>query len=688
MRCDSARMRAFLPRARAPPSRPVTAHVRSERHTGGAGRLPQGDSEPLCPSSTTIPPSRVAVRRGAGPRTPFGRRRSRRPSDRHHRSAGRPPPPARGAGRRRLVLILSRARRQVVLGQLGQEARCATTTASISAIVAEVRRRRREAAVPPAPTPAAATPRPPVELQNQVNNLKVEADDELKRAPRTSTCPSEATDAQRDVLLDARAPPRRRRADRRAAPARARRHRTARPATQRIAGEMRNFDASDVIWSPARHAADHRRRCATPGSRSAARAADRRQLGLPHRRRLARPDLRRRPARSGSGGVERTSAVDARHPRPRRWSRVSAGTTTLTTAGDQPHPGHADADLPVKIQNQGQNDETQRPGAASTLTGSGQPITATQDDPVDDGGPGGDGVDPAAPRRRPRAASLTLNVTVVCRCPARRRPTTTRRPTRSSSRAEPALVGAISSAAVHDLTDTTGHRRAGRRRRRGDRADPRARARGQAAAPARRPARRARRARSRDLVAHAADAPARLRRAARLRRGRARPPARPRWTRPRGGSTARSPTARWSATTPTARCPASSRRRSRCSTSTAPASCSPRSTTATRRGSTPSRSRRPGRARALARGGRGDPRRARRGDRRLRDATSATSARRGRSPRRPRAGAVDADATRARALPTIHEVVMAVQRGELDRGLVPIENALEPARSRSRSTRW
>ena len=92
-----------------------------------------------------------------------------------------------------------------------------------------------------------------------------------------------------------------------------------------------------------------------------------------------------------------------------------------------------------------------------------------------------------------------------------------------------------------------------------------------------------------DLVAHAARCRAssrrctstsRTRRAARPADGTRRAPAR------RGGRLHR----RWSATTPTARCPAASRCRSRCWTPPARGSCSPRSTTATRRACTPSRS--------------------------------------------------------------------------------------------------
>jgi len=67
----------------------------------------------------------------------------------------------------------------------------------------------------------------------------------------------------------------------------------------------------------------------------------------------------------------------------------------------------------------------------------------------------------------------------------------------------------------------------------------------------------------------------------------------------------RSPTGRWCATTPTTSSPVSSRCRSRYSTTSGRGSCSPASIIATRRASTESSCTGPGRAGALARGGRG-----------------------------------------------------------------------------------
>ena len=96
---------------------------------------------------------------------------------------------------------------------------------------------------------------------------------------------------------------------------------------------------------------------------------------------------------------------------------------------------------------------------------------------------------------------------------------------------------------------------------------------------------------ARDLVAHAADISDAVPRPARVGRRRRRRSSHDRMDDGRGtDSTAPSPTAPSCATTPTARCPGASRPRSPCSTPTAPASSCPRSTTATRRACTPSRS--------------------------------------------------------------------------------------------------
>ena len=93
-----------------------------------------------------------------------------------------------------------------------------------------------------------------------------------------------------------------------------------------------------------------------------------------------------------------------------------------------------------------------------------------------------------------------------------------------------------------------------------------------------------------------------------------------------------------------------------------------------------------GRARALARGGGGDPRR--RSPARCptwatpaappSDARSATSARRARSARRRCAARPPARDAELVPFASIHEaVIAAVQRGDVDRALVPIENSLE-----------
>ena len=93
-----------------------------------------------------------------------------------------------------------------------------------------------------------------------------------------------------------------------------------------------------------------------------------------------------------------------------------------------------------------------------------------------------------------------------------------------------------------------------------------------------------------DLVAHAAELQRAFEALARAASRRS-PSTWPRgWPPPRTAWTARSPTARSCAMTPTTRCPATSPRRSPCSTPTTMASCSPRSPTATRPACTASRS--------------------------------------------------------------------------------------------------
>ena len=162
-----------------------------------------------------------------------------------------------------------------------------------------------------------------------------------------------------------------------------------------------------------------------------------------------------------------------------------------------------------------------------------------------------------------------------------------------------------------------------------------------------------------------------------------------RWRPPSSGSTARSPTARWSATTPTARCPAASRPRSRCSTPTAPGvvlssihhrdqarlyakqvhdgqaelELSPEEDEAIRLAlEGDAASRRPAVAVAGMR-----PADARRLLRPRGHVHPRGAARRG--ARRPSSSSC--------RCPTIYDTVMAVHDGAVERALVPIENSLE-----------
>jgi hypothetical protein len=85
-----------------------------------------------------------------------------------------------------------------------------------------------------------------VDLQNQLNNLKVEADDQLNQASRLDV-PGEADDAQRYALLTLEL--RRDGVQRIAEKIQEVKGNAGESAIRSIAGQMRAFDASDVIWS-------------------------------------------------------------------------------------------------------------------------------------------------------------------------------------------------------------------------------------------------------------------------------------------------------------------------------------------------------------------------------------------------------------------------------------------------------
>ena len=409
------------------------------------------------------------------------------------------------------------------------------------------------------------------------------------------------------------------------------------------------------------------------------------------------------PTRLGAAGRRRQRRHRRASPRPACTARASTRSRSATPAlqpSPTPNriPAAADLDLRRQLHQPGRERRARRPGRrdASTPEGgagrSGSPTRST---------PSRQGATAEATSRSGAAPAAGAAAT----SPSRSRPVpgeektdnneaeyhvgfiARRRPAAASARSRPSAPRIL--CAVDDLTDPAGivALAAGASpssRCAGDRASPSACAAcarpsgvvlgdGRRAGP-RRPRRRA-----------AAGVRARCTTASR----RSRRTSTSAWRRPSSASTARSPTARSSATTPTASSRATSRRRSRCSTPTATASCSPRSRTATPRACTASRcigGR--GRARALARGDRGGPARAR-GRARLahprarRDARSATSGRRGTFSQealleRPRARTAG---SRSRCRP-IHDAVLAVQR----RDGRPRRSSRSRTRSRARST--
>lgn len=192
-----------------------------------------------------------------------------------------------------------------------------------------------------------------VELENQIAGLKLEADQELKQAQALDV-PSEANDAQRYVLLafelrrDAldvianQLPPALSGTDNGAA-------------ARRIAGEMRAFDASDVIWSqrviPAiRSALEDNGVPVGPNGEQVATSAF-----LPD---LAWLDEHYVADQLGSA----TSSAPKGKPKPGTHGHAivatTVGSSTLSTASTTTVPLTPAPVFKVQIANQGDNDET------------------------------------------------------------------------------------------------------------------------------------------------------------------------------------------------------------------------------------------------------------------------------------------------------------------------------------------
>lgn len=212
-----------------------------------------------------------------------------------------------------------------------------------------------------------------IELQNQVNNLKVQADDDLHRAQALNV-PGSLTEAQRDVLLTLEL-----RRDGVAHIAEllqpALQGTNGGVAVRRIAGQMRNFDASDVIWSqrviPLVEDGLKSGGVAVGGSdgETVARSAFLRNAAW------LDPTYVAAQLGSSAGGTASGPAKPGTHGHA--VLSVSSGITTLTPSAVSRIPATPTPSFSVRIQNQGQNDETQV-RVRITLTGAGPKAVVTK----------------------------------------------------------------------------------------------------------------------------------------------------------------------------------------------------------------------------------------------------------------------------------------------------------------------
>ena len=333
-------------------------------------------------------------------------------------------------------------------------------------------------------------------------------------------------------------------------------------AIDKIAGQMQQFLASDVVYTErvaplVKDALDDERD----------HRADDREQPLPARHRVAEP-RRPSPTRLGRTAARPTSTtVGAGAPRPQPDERLGGHRGAAARGARRINRVASVSSGPtfaVKFANQGDNDESQRPRRRSRVSGAGTPITQTKTiaqtkSKADSTVSIPLGKAPPVGQRRDRRASRSR------RCRARRTPTTTSRATPSSSSGSCAAWTTLDD----DLSCgswTTCDRGSSRWRVGGARRADRCSARAARCADCASDQRAVLGDANTDLVAHAAGLDRGFGALQRLRR-----PTSPRAStaaspRPSGGSTARSPSTRSSATTPTTRCPGASRPRSRCST--------------------------------------------------------------------------------------------------------------------------
>jgi hypothetical protein len=243
-----------------------------------------------------------------------------------------------------------------------------------------------------------------VEVQNQLNNLKVEADDELSRTQNLDV-PSEVTEAQRDALLALEL--------RRDGVARIARNiqpalsgTDGGAAAKRIAGEMRAFDASDVLWSQR----------VVP---LVVQALQSKGIAVgPTGETIAHPDFVRAPwlsvdytAQQLGGGGANPSGPAKPGTHGHGLLGVSVGQQTLSPGVVNRIPASSTLIFNVRIQNQGENDES-GVRVKITLSGAGTPaITATKTLTTTTRGSTATAAIPLA-RKPPQGTVLTLKAEV------------------------------------------------------------------------------------------------------------------------------------------------------------------------------------------------------------------------------------------------------------------------------------
>jgi hypothetical protein len=189
-----------------------------------------------------------------------------------------------------------------------------------------------------------------VDLQNQLNNLKVEADDQLSQASNLDV-PGDVTDAQRYVLLTLEL--RRDGVQRIAEKIQEVKGNAGESAIRSIAGQMRAFDASDVIWSqrviPLIKSADEDAGV-TPDSAPVATTAFLKDSAWLDPTYVAE--------RLGSSvGSSNPNGPAAPGTHGHALTSVTVGSTTLNSAAVNRIPASPAPVFIVKITNQGENDE-------------------------------------------------------------------------------------------------------------------------------------------------------------------------------------------------------------------------------------------------------------------------------------------------------------------------------------------